>query len=333
MSGDPIVARIEREAAVPGLFEALADRLAPTDLQSLLLAVTRARSGRRTPAQLVAAAERDGTVQASDVDARELHRLNGLALDAAVAFDAVELAPVCPAGLNVVLGQVDQNNALATVRGTEVLADPTTAIALEAVRRRRRVLDGTTRLCTCARILRLQPFEGEGLTRHFALFALVSAGRAEPADGFELAALRDHAFAYLALLRTASAHGYAFADVTFSVCDTVLARGEDGRAARAAEARLERVRSEVFPAIESAFPEARCEITPTRGFGLTYYDGLALQLYVTSPSGERLGIGDGGCTGWTRRLLSDGKERMLVSAIGMEIMLRLFRAGASSPSP
>ncbi len=212
---DPIVARIERQAEGAGLFEALAERLAPTDLQSLLLAATRTRSRTRTPAQLVAAVERDGTLRASDVDGRLLHRLSGLALEAAADFDAVELAPVCPVGLNVVLGQVDQNNALATVRGTEVLADPTTAMALEAARRRRAERQGTTRLCTYARLLRLQPFDGEGHTRHFSVFAMVSAGRAEPADGFELAALRDQGLALLRLLRAAEGDGYRFADVTF----------------------------------------------------------------------------------------------------------------------
>src|SRR4051812_48726506 len=88
-AADPIVARIEREAGVAGLWEALAERLSPTDLQSLLLSATRSRSRRRTPAQLTAAVERDGTVRASDVDGRALHRLNGLALRAASAFDAV----------------------------------------------------------------------------------------------------------------------------------------------------------------------------------------------------------------------------------------------------
>jgi hypothetical protein len=330
---DPIVARIERQAAGAGLFEALAERLAPTDLQSLLLATTRVRSRRRTPADLRAAVERDGTVQASDIDGRALHRLGGLALEAASEFDAVELPPVCPLGLNVVLGQVDQNNVLATVRGTEVLADPTTAMALEAARRRRSDRQRPTRLCTTARLLRLQPFEGEGHTRHFSVFAMVSAGRAEPADGFELGALRDQGLALLRLLRAAEGDGYRFTDVTFSVCDTVLARGAEGRPARAATARLEQVRDEIFPAIGSAFPEVRCAVTETRGFGLAYYEGLALQLHVTAPGGQRLGIGDGGCTDWTRRLLSDGKERLLVSAIGLEVMVRLFRAGASCPPP
>jgi hypothetical protein len=188
-------------------------------------------------------------------------------------------------------------------------------------------------VCTNARLLRLQPFDGEGHTRHFSVFAMVSAGRAEPGDGFELAALRDQGLALLRLLRAAEADGYGFADVTFSVCDTVLARGEGGRPARAATARLERVRAEVFPQVQAAFPEVRCELTETRDFGLAYYHGLALQLHVTSPAGQRVGIGDGGCTDWTRRLLSDGKERMLVSAIGMELMVRLFRVGGSSPSP
>ncbi len=109
-------------------------------------------------------------------------------------------------------------------------------------------------------------------------------------------------------------------------------RARDGRPAPPAPA-CERVQAQVFPQVQAAFPDVRCEVTETRDFGLAYYDGLALQLYVTSPGGQRLGIGDGGCTDWTRRLLSDGKERLLVSAIGMELMVRLCRAAGSSPSP
>ncbi len=46
-----IIDRIEREAGVPGLASVL-DRIPPTDLQSLLLEVSRRRCARRTPADL-----------------------------------------------------------------------------------------------------------------------------------------------------------------------------------------------------------------------------------------------------------------------------------------
>ena len=46
---DPILQRIEREAGLPGLIDALAERLAPADLQSLLLAVAQRRASARPP--------------------------------------------------------------------------------------------------------------------------------------------------------------------------------------------------------------------------------------------------------------------------------------------
>ncbi len=50
---NPIVERIEREAGVPGLTSILAERLTPTDLQSLLLEVYRRRASHRQPADVL----------------------------------------------------------------------------------------------------------------------------------------------------------------------------------------------------------------------------------------------------------------------------------------
>jgi hypothetical protein len=50
---DRLVERISREAGVPDLVEILAERLSPTDLQSLLLAVYRRRAATVTPAKLL----------------------------------------------------------------------------------------------------------------------------------------------------------------------------------------------------------------------------------------------------------------------------------------
>jgi hypothetical protein len=50
---DKIVERIERDAGVPGLASLLAERLSPTDLQSILLEVYRIRSGRIKPSSVL----------------------------------------------------------------------------------------------------------------------------------------------------------------------------------------------------------------------------------------------------------------------------------------
>ena len=142
MPVDGHLQRIEREAGVPGLVEALA-QLAPADLKSLLLRVFEHQAARRDPSMLLAQYERDGTVGAAPAN----HAVDAAALRAAEGFEPVELAPVAPLGLNAVLGRIHQNNVLSTIRNTEVLADPTASLALEAAVRRR---NGETSVRLCA---------------------------------------------------------------------------------------------------------------------------------------------------------------------------------------
>ncbi|HLH60557.1 MAG TPA: hypothetical protein VKV20_02640 [Ktedonobacteraceae bacterium] len=49
---NPIIERIQRESGIPELFDVLAERLDPTNLQSLLLEVYRRRAARIKPGQL-----------------------------------------------------------------------------------------------------------------------------------------------------------------------------------------------------------------------------------------------------------------------------------------
>ncbi|WP_201022754.1 hypothetical protein, partial [Tepidimonas taiwanensis] len=81
-----------------------------------------------------------------------------------------------PLGTCSTVATVDQNRVLSTVRGTEVVSDPTNALAVEAaVRRsvgdRRRRID----LAAYQRVVRAQALDGPGLSAHFGLFALVSS--------------------------------------------------------------------------------------------------------------------------------------------------------------
>jgi hypothetical protein len=306
------VARVERKLGAPGLADRLADELSGSELTSLLLAVTRRRSRRATPAGLLAAADRDATVPPSDVDARLLHRVTGAFLAAAEGFEAVELAPVSPVGLNTALGGIDQNNALATVRGTEVLADPTAAHALVAAQRRRAGA-GQVRLCSSERLLRLQPFEGELWRQHFRIGALTSAGAAEPDHGFELRALREHLEVHLRFLAALDPDGSRLGRRTVLVADTDAGAG-----------RVERLEQAVLAPLRQAFRDIEAAFTDEREHAMGYYRGLALEIRLAPPGRDAVSIADGGGVDWLARLLANRRERAFTSGIGIETLARLL---------
>jgi hypothetical protein len=179
---DPIVARIEREAGVPGLAEILARELAPTDLQSLLLAVARRRAEATTTADVLRRYRSDRFVGPSNSDPAQADELERAALALLPdAFERLDLSPVCPLGTSSALAGVSQDWVVGALRGGEVVSDPTNVLALECALRRRRERGRAVRLCTVHRVLRAQPFE-KPFTQHFRLLALCSAGRSGAED-------------------------------------------------------------------------------------------------------------------------------------------------------
>lgn len=299
------IERIARELREGDVLDGLTRRLSGSDLQSLLLQVLRGRSAARTPAELLAQFERSAMVRPAAADARALCELERAAFAAAGRFEALELAPVAPLGLNSVLGGIDQNNCLATVRGVEVLADPTTAAALECARRRRAGVQEAIALCSRSRALRLQPIAGSGFFPHFALFSLVTSARDRGGYTVELDALREHLGVYLRLLEQQPAFGSARLEV--SIADTT-------RNAR----RLELAQRQVCEPLQRDHTRAQFRIDLERERARNYYQGLCLNLDVILADGERWNLCDGGFTDWTRRLLSNAKERLLVSGLGLE---------------
>lgn len=316
MSEDKIIARIARVLAEGDAVEGLTRSLPSTDLQSLMLHVYRERGARRTPADLLEQYERRTMVQAKSFDVRLLLEVERVVFEQAAAFEAIDLAPVAPLGINEVLGQIDQNNCLATVRSAEVMADPTTAKALECARRRRAGDMGTIKLCARSKQLRLQPFDKPGFFPHFNLFSLVTAGRDRGSLAFELESLREHLGLYLGFLRRLGTMGFHIAAVDVAVSDTARHEG-----------RLERARAEVLKPLAAEYPDATLRIDLTREQGRSYYSGLCLSIDALNREGMRLNLADGGFTTWTQRLLSNAKERLLVSGIGIELLVKLFRQG------
>jgi hypothetical protein len=319
---DPIAARVAAQLGAPDLVDRLA-ALPASELTSLLLAVARARAAALTPAELLAQAERTALVRPTAADPRQLRAFDARALDAALGFEAVELAPVAPFGVDAVLGRISPNNVLPTIRPVQVLADPTASMALEAARRRRRARDVEVRLATSARCVRMQPLTHPSFTPHFRVFALATAGRDAGNHDFELRALGDHLGVHLRLLAALTGDGYGFAPVEVWITDSERDRP-------AGRARLDKVAARLFPALGDAFPEVGFRIDETRTQGLGYYDGLMLQIWTTTPDGERMPLGDGGFAPWTQRLLADRKERFIGSGLGQEMVCKRFRVSGGS---
>jgi hypothetical protein len=287
---------------------ALEQELSPTDLQSLLLAVARTRASRVTAARVARRWRQDRFVQPAVEDPRRLvqveARLWAMLPD---AFVGVELSPVVPLGTCSAVATVDQNRVVSTVRGTEVLSDPTNALAVEAASRRAGGAGrGRVDVAACHRVLRAQAFNRPGLSAHFKLFALVSTARDAGSGRVEADMLADH-------LRYWSRVLGKFVPtrrprLVFTVFDApVLA---------------ERFIDVIGPALAAESSGVELVADPARTQGAGYYKHAAIGLRARD-GGCEVDLGDGGITTWTAALLGDAKERCVVSCVATERLAAL----------
>ncbi len=308
--------RIEREAGVPGLVTRLAERLAPTDLQSLLLEVYRRRSLQRRPADVLADYAEDRFVRPAPVSPRRLLAWEQVAFaQLPPEFEPLALAPVCPLGTSAAVAAVDQNWSVATARNSEVVSDSTNVLALECALRRRALLHARPKsaeavhLAASHRLLRAQHYQSPDATTHFSAFALCSAGRDQGGLRFELDALARHLRFYLRSVR-------AFTGPTVPLHVTLTDFSPSPRYRLLQERLLAPLRAE-FETVDFAFD-------PERTSGRGYYRDLCFHVDATHPSGRRLQLADGGAVEWTQRLLASAKERLVVSGLGSDRLCSEF---------
>ncbi len=190
MEGMNALTRILRTLGGPAVLDDLS-RLSGSDLTTVLLALMRRRAGALSGPDVLRRYLSDRFVGPSEVPFAVLRAAEDRLLDALPPdFSVLGLAPVAPLGTCSVVGTVDQNNVLSTVRRSEVAADPTNALALEAAARRSGTAD--VRLAAVQRVARAQRFDGPGRFAHFTLFAAVSAGRDRGSLAFERQHFAEH---------------------------------------------------------------------------------------------------------------------------------------------
>ena len=96
---DGLLGRIVRQSGVPDLVEVLAERLAPTDLQSLMMEVYRRRSAVVSPPELLERFSTDRFSRPASTAPAAVAAFEQLAWSLLPeGYEAVELSPLCPWG-------------------------------------------------------------------------------------------------------------------------------------------------------------------------------------------------------------------------------------------
>lgn len=294
---DPIVQRILREAGAPDLIDVLVERIAPSDLHSLLLAVYRRRAEQLTPADILRGYEQRRRVRPAELPPARLGEIERLAASLLPqGYEQIELSPIAPLGAVSAITQLGQDAALATIANAEVVSDATNVLALEAACRRRHDRATPVRLAACHRVLRVQAPDTGGALSHFRLFGLAAAGRDRGSFGFEIDAFGEQ--------------------IDFHV--RLLAAAGDAREVRVSMTDLEGGREQVLEQhvlAPLARQHARVEfvVDQKREHGRGYYTAACFEVIVRGRQAV-----DGGFVDWTQQLLSDRKERLLISGVGVE---------------
>lgn len=315
---DRILDRIQKEVEIPELFEALATRLSLSDLQSLLLQVYRQRVETITPDRVLKQYKNNRFVQPANVCPQRLLELDRLAFKLLPeTYEVLELSPLCPLGTNAVVAPIDQNNVVSTIRNTEVCSDSTNVLALECAHRRQKLYMkgerdvGETRLCSSHRLVRAQSFDEPAAFAHFRIFSLCTAGRDRGSFSFEASSLLEHITFYLDFIERSIQQGYApgAQRVTLTVFD---------------EDQFDCIDRGVMATLKTRYPDVRFAFDQERKSGRGYYTGAGFQIYIRDKTDTELLIVDGGFTDWTQQLLSNRKERLLISGMGSERYVYCF---------
>jgi hypothetical protein len=288
-------------------YTALARGLAASELWSLLLGVAEQRAARRSAAQVLTQWEKDRFVCPAYIDQRTLNQLDGHLLAAASAFEALELSPLAPLGSCSAIALASQNKIVSTVRGTEVVSDPTNLLALESARRLRQ--NGqTVKLTTNHRCVRAQAVpKAAGFAAHFRLFCLTSAGHERRDQAFLIESLLEHIQTHLSALNRLEQHGYDFPDRRLKILATPERKALGER-------------------IASGVGSLGGTAVVFETLAHDYYDGLRFMISARAPGGEHLPLIDGGAFDWLRKLTSNHKLVFVASGFGSQLAAYLYRS-------
>jgi hypothetical protein len=311
-----ITSRILQKLNLPGLDEDLIDKLKFSELQSLLLYVFNRKVAKMDATGLFNDYRNNRLVQPSVLDPRKFLELESSLFSLLPeGFTALELSPVTSLGTSSLMGPVNQNIIISTIRNCEVVSDVTNVIALECARRRLELLQqdkkstAQIKFATAQRQMRTQPVHDKNFTAHFKIFALCTAGRDEGSDRFEQSALLEHTGFYFRVID--------------ELINKDLIKKKTLKIFNYDESKNARL-METVNTIVRLGNDIELVIDRNSEYGKNYYRRLRFMINLTNAHNQSYDLIDGGFTDWTSALMKNNKERLITSGIGTELMLKAF---------
>lgn len=310
-----IIDRILKEYNISG-FEALIKEMPLTDLQSLLIEIYNQRIKDITAKELLQQYKKNRFVQLSKLNPKEILDFDMLAYQLLPKdFQDLELSPVCPLGSMSVVTPNSQKTVLTTIRNTEVCSDATNVMALEASMQRKKLLQNKeskfshVKLCASHRLLRTQFMDNPLYLPHFQILSLCIAGKDEGNFQFELTALTELINYYYKLIG--------------NYVDKKLPKKLKVKFIIFIHNKylLDKLNNLFAELGNGENLELMTKINLDENWN--YYSQVRFNVFLKDEStNEDFFIGDGGDVTWTSQLLSDKKERFMISGLGSELFVQ-----------
>jgi len=162
-------------------------------------------------------------------------------------------------------------------------------------------------------------FKGPVSFSHFRVFSLCTSGRDRGNYGFETDALYEQVDFYLRLLSESRQLGFLVGQIRVTM--TPFAGGK-----------VDLLERDVIAKLAVKHGEVAFGIDQERQSGRGYYLWAGFQVNAVDPEGTERFLIDGGFTNWAETLMSNRKERLLISGMGTERFLICFKRSGHASS-
>ncbi len=293
----------ERHQDLPTLLSVL-NKLSRTELNSVLLELFRNHSDKTPPTDLVKQYKQNRFVTPSSahVLAYKTLELGWLQYADNQGFKPIILSPLTPIGTSSSVGEINQNNVISALRGTEVVSDATNVLAVKiAADFKQGQTNDVVKYATTHRHVRGQSFTNPGFTAHFGAFCLVSGGLDTGSFQFEIEQL----FAHIQLQSKLLSEKFGAKNLLIKF----YIRQENASFLRLLQSKLHELSSsfEIIEAYEKG----------------DYYKTVQFQIDVKY-KGMDFNLVDGGLVDWTQKMIPNKKHRLFISGCGIEIVHKIL---------
>lgn len=303
------IQRIINKLGMHNILQLLGEKISLSDLNTLLLEVFRNITEDSSASELLQRYANNRFVYPTEINPLQLKilELNTLETAQRFSYTPIQLSPVAPLGSCSIVATADQNKIISALRGTEVVADATNLLALHichSIKMGKLIQDeDSIRLSTTHRHVRAQNYNNPGSLPHFHLFCMVASGKDRGSYTFEKQSLLEQLLVYQEIFT-------AFFNTNIKVSLN----------SRSGYADSEGLMDRMIDFIKEKSPEIEVDENTKEANDNHYYKGLQFTIIVNI-KGQEIHIGDGGFVDWSQKLLDNKKERMLISAIGLDRLL------------